>query len=444
MGIFNLFKKNKSNNDPYWEFDQTTHYRPKLNKVDFFKLTGFDFGWFVLEPISEFIQNQEGELTKGKNLSYGQKALYYWWYVDAQVTNGGFTQFYFNDYGKYVPTIIKALQHIGDNEMADLVAHSYTLYLKESNKIKDARTGDWEDFSNLYQEIEDFDELDDEYYDLHHQTMKKIANYVRKKPTEFCLDEEGKEFDLSFSGDQKTYYSSDKLKEIIPFSKGVVSGTFQSFYENGNPKEFIQYENGEQTGEREEFYENGNKQYTVKMLPDKKLVEHLWYYENGNPKRLEHKRLEKDERFGEYKEWYDNGQLEETGTYISNQDREGEFLEYHKNGNPRIEAVFKNRKIVFINCWLEDKTQTMKDGTGLHVYDYLSYSGELRHGENEYKDSKRHGKQQTYTNGILTFYQEMENGIENGVARFFHKDGSLKKESIYENGVEKSSREFNS
>src|SRR5688572_20576983 len=110
MNMFNLFGQDKPKHDKYWEFDQTKHFRPKLNKGEFYKLTGSDFCWFVLEPISEFIQDRKGELTKGNTLSYGQKALYYWWYVDAQVTNGGFTQFYFNDYGKYVPTIIKGLK----------------------------------------------------------------------------------------------------------------------------------------------------------------------------------------------------------------------------------------------------------------------------------------------------------------------------------------------
>jgi len=42
-----------------------------------------------------------------------RKHFYYWWYVDAQVTNGGFTQFYYNDYGMYVPTIIKGLKQMG-------------------------------------------------------------------------------------------------------------------------------------------------------------------------------------------------------------------------------------------------------------------------------------------------------------------------------------------
>ena len=66
MNIFNLFGQEKPKNDPYWEFDQTKHFRPKLNKGDFFKLTGSDFCWFVLEPISDYIQDRKGELTKGK------------------------------------------------------------------------------------------------------------------------------------------------------------------------------------------------------------------------------------------------------------------------------------------------------------------------------------------------------------------------------------------
>jgi len=127
-------------------------------------------------------------------LSYAQKALYYWWYVDAQVNNGGFTQYYYNDYGKYTPTIIKALNHIGDDKMAELINRSYELYLKENKKIKNAQFGSWEEFSNLYKEIKDFDDLSYEYFNLNNQTMKNIENYIRKNPNEICLDEEGNEF----------------------------------------------------------------------------------------------------------------------------------------------------------------------------------------------------------------------------------------------------------
>ena len=136
MGIFNLFGQDKPGREPYWEFDKENHFRPKLNKGDFFKLTGFDFGWFVLEPISKFVKDKEHEIEHGKSLSYGQKALYYRWYVDAQVTNGGFVQFYYNGYGPYVPTIIKGLEHIGDKKMAALIQKAENIYQK-NKKLMD-------------------------------------------------------------------------------------------------------------------------------------------------------------------------------------------------------------------------------------------------------------------------------------------------------------------
>lgn len=441
MNLFNLFGQSKPKNDPYWEFNKIEHFRPNLNKGDFFKLTDFDFGWFVLEPISEYIQDEKGELKKGQNLSYGQKALYYWWYVDGQVNNGGFTQYYYNGYGKYTPTIIKALKHIGDDKMAELVNRSYELYLKENRKIKDARLGGWEEFSNLYKEIKDFDDLDDEYYNLNSLTMKNIENYIRNNPNEICLDEEGKEFDLNFSGELKTHYPNNNIKEIIPLEKGVVSGTFKSYFESKQLKEEIDYLKGEQTGERVEFYENGIKKYSIKKEVAKKQFEHLWFYDNGNSKKLEHKQLNKDERIGEYKEWYENGQLAESGKYISGYDRDGSWLEFHKDGSKKLEAEFKNGDFLLHNCWNEKGKQTLKNGTGIYVYDYSGWEGHLDHNEQEYKDYKRHGKQYTYTNGKLSLYQEMVDGKEHGLTKSYDENGNLESETLYENGIEKSKKE---
>ncbi len=436
MNIFNLFGQDKPKNDPYWEFDQTKHFRPKLNKGDFFKLTGSDFCWFVLEPISDFIQDIRVASTKGNTLSYGQKALYYWWYLDAQVTNGGFTQFYFNDGGKYVPTIIKALKYIDDNKMAELVNRSYDLYLKENKKINDARQGGLEALSNLYKEIKNFDDLDTEYYNLNGRTMKNIEKYFRSHPNEICVDEEGKEFDLSFSGDLTTYYADKKVKEIIPLLKGVVSGTFKSFYENGKSKEEIYYIAGEQTGERMEFYDNGNKKYTIRKDSSKNQTEHTWYYENGNFQKLEHKQIDNDKRIGEHKEWYDNGQLAETGTYISDYEREGQWLEFYKNGNKKLEAEFKNGDFLIHNCWNEKGEQILINGTGLYINEYSIFEGEIDRNEQEYKNYKRHGKQYSYRNGNLSLYQEMADGKEHGITKSYDDDGNLKKETIYENGEE--------
>ncbi|NRT14664.1 antitoxin component YwqK of YwqJK toxin-antitoxin module [Flavobacterium sp. 28A] len=442
MNMLNFFGLNKPNKDPYWELNESQQFRPKLDKGDFFKLTGFDFGWFVLEPISEYIQNAKGELTKGKNLSYGQKALYYWWYVDAQVNNGGFTQYYYNDYGKYTPTIIKGLKYIGDNKMAELVNRSYEIYLKENRKIKDARLGGWEDFSNLYKEIKDFDDLDYEYYDLNNQTMKNIENYIRKNPNEICLDEEGNEFDLNFSGELKTYHSNKNIKELIPLEKGVISGTFKSHFENGQLNEEIHYLKGEQTGERIEYYENGNKKYIITKNLSKNQFEHSLYYENGNQKKIEHKQLDKDERIGEYKEWHENKQLAESGKYISDYERDGSWLKFHKNGSKKLEAEFKNGELLLHNFWDENGEQILTNGTGLYITEYSIYDGRIDRNEQEYKNYKRHGKQFSYSNGKLTLYQEMTDDRENGITKSYDDDGNIEEETIYQNGKEISNKKY--
>ena len=197
MGIFNLFGQDKSKKDPYWEFDQQIHFRPKLHKGDFFKLTGFDFGWFVLEPISKFVKDRTHEIEKGKSLSYGQKALYYLWYLDGQVKNGGFVQLYYNGYGVYVPTIIKSLEYIGDKTMAGLIQSAENIYQKNKKLMDKAREKDLFG-SDLYERLEEMSVLDDEYYKLNDQTMTKIEKYIRKHPNEICLDEDGKEFDTKY------------------------------------------------------------------------------------------------------------------------------------------------------------------------------------------------------------------------------------------------------
>lgn len=442
MGIFNLFGQDKPKGDPYWEFDKDNHFRPKLSKGEFYKLTGFDFGWFVLEPISQYIQERKYEIERGKRLSYVQKALYYWWYVDAQVTNGGFTQYYFNDYGKYTPTIIKALKHIGDYKMTELINRSYELYLKGSKKIKNARLEGLEGLSGLYKGIENFDGLDDEYYKLNDKTVKKIESYIRKHPDEICIDEEGKEFDMKFSGECKTFYADKKIKESFNVENGIINGAFKSYYESGKPKEIIHYSIGEQTGERDEYYENGNLKYTIRKDLIINQFEHLWYYENGNRKKLEHKRMDKDERIGEYKEWYDNGQLAETAVFIASIEREGRWLKYHSDGSKKFEAEFKSGGFLIHNCWNEKGEQTLKDGTGLYVYDFSGWEGHLNHNEQEYKNYKRHGKQYTYTNGVLKLYQEMENGKEHGVTKSFDENGKLRYEVLYENGKEVSRKNY--
>lgn len=388
MNVYNLFGQNELENDPYWKFDQSKHFKPYLNTEDFFKLSGFDFCWFIMNSIHD----DKEEETKGEFLSYGQKAVYYWSFVESQVTNGGFTQFYFNGYGKYVPTIVKGLRYIKDDTTADLISRSYSLYLNESNTIKDARKEGFEGFSNLYQELEHLGDLDTEYYNLSDATMKNIETFVRKNPSEFCDNDFNKLIDRKYIGDYKTYHENNGVKETVPLTNGLVNGTFKSFYENGNPKVQVGYANGEQTGEIVEFFKNGSKMTSVLKSEHNNDMIHCKYYQNGNLK----------------------------STVV------------HTADNQRT----------IQNCFKEDGTQIFKDGTGVYITENTYWEGLTKRNEMEYLNGKRHGKQYIYTNNKLSVYYEMANGKEHGKSKWYDKNGKLLQVIIYEHGVEMTRQEY--
>lgn len=410
MRFFDLFCQEKKEEDKYWIFEKSEHFRPKISKGDFYSLVGTDFLWHITEQLSNFTKDKNGELTKAKSFSYGQKALYYWWYLDGQVNNGGFIQFFFNGYYIYTPTIIKGLKHIGDTKAAGLVERAYEQYLIENKKFKSARsTNDLQDFSNLYKEVTDFEDLDSIYYSLEESTIEKFVDYIRQNPNEFCTDESGQDFDSKYTGEIITKFKNSKVKESYKLLKGVIDGDFISYYENGNIKEELNYNKGKQQKERLEYYENGNLKYSIAKSDTLNGFLHTHYFENGRIKSIE--------------------------TYISEYKREGKWNQYFSNGQLKSETEFINGEFFVQNCWKEDGTQIMKDGTGLYIHEYSPWEGLIQRSEEEYVNYKRHGKQYTYNNNKVSLYQEMKNGKEDGITKSYD-DGNLRYEVIYENGKE--------
>lgn len=395
--------------DPYWEFDSSTHFRPQLNQGDYYKLRDYDFAWLVLEPISKFIGNAEQELTRGKSLSYGQKALYYWWYLDAQVTNGGFIQFYANGYGNYVPTIIKGLQYVGDSKMVQLIQNADRIY--QENKKR------FDEEEELYDHLDELTVLDDDYYELHDHTVSIIEQYIRQHPDEICLNEAGKSLDPNFTGACKTYYEDGNVKEDFSLQSGKLSGEFRSFYENGQLKELSNYEAGKDTGIRKTFDEAGQLTYEAKEGKTKEMITHQWYYSNGHPKKLETVSKNKGEKRGSYNEWYENG-------------------------NKKLETNFVDQKRVIQNFWDENGKQLLKNGTGLYISESTSLNGNITRDEYRYQDYRLHGVRRSFKDGVLTFYQEMKNGQIDGVTRNYYNNGNLREERVYKNGKQISTKEF--
>ena len=156
--------------------------RPKMNKKTISALDNWDLAWEILEPIN-IATTQRSEVGLSKRLSAGQKTLYFFWYLDAEVDNGGFIQFYFNKTDHYFPSIIEGLSFIQDKQMVRLLNDADKLF-KENEKMF-TRTKTVNGFSKLYEKIPAFSKLDDRYYKLRDKTIGRIMNYFRQHPKEF-------------------------------------------------------------------------------------------------------------------------------------------------------------------------------------------------------------------------------------------------------------------
>jgi len=167
----------------YAIFEQNNHLKPSIEKKSFDELHLWDFGWAILETINIAPDQGDGELALSKRFSPGQKSLYFFWYLDAEVVNGGFIQFYLNDNRKYLQAILAGLRLVGDNSLINLIEKADQLYLINQNRF--ASISKQVEVSLLYKDLKEFEPYDEEYYKLHDITMDLIEQYIRKHPDSF-------------------------------------------------------------------------------------------------------------------------------------------------------------------------------------------------------------------------------------------------------------------
>lgn len=129
-------------------FDPNNHLQPEMKSVEFDSLHSWELGWELLEPLNK-ATSDEHEIELSQSFSPGQKTLYFLWYLDGQVTNGGFIQFYWNGYDKYLPAITEGLTLIGDAEMRQLVNEVDKYVISNLSTFKKAERN--EDFSGAYE-----------------------------------------------------------------------------------------------------------------------------------------------------------------------------------------------------------------------------------------------------------------------------------------------------
>ena len=129
-----------------------------------------------------------GELTAEtmQKLSADQITLLAYRIVRNEVMEGGFIQLIHNGYGPFIflNPFAKAMRLWGAKEMCNLIYDGRRLYEKYGEQLTKDCTD--EEFMALYEQYEEFDELDDSFIEMEPEVTSIVAHYIDENIENFA------------------------------------------------------------------------------------------------------------------------------------------------------------------------------------------------------------------------------------------------------------------
>jgi len=121
-----------------------------------------------------------GELTAETMgaLNSDQVTLLAWDTLHEEVMDGGFVQLIHNGYGMFIfkNPFAKAVKQWGMRDLSKLIYDAHTLWLKYRDVIERELTED--EFMALFEQMPEFDDLDDQFVENEEEWTAMIAHYV--------------------------------------------------------------------------------------------------------------------------------------------------------------------------------------------------------------------------------------------------------------------------
>lgn len=121
-----------------------------------------------------------GELTADtmSQLTADQITLLAYWTLRREVLEGGFIQLIHNGYGPFIflNPFAKAMRLWGAHDFSKLVYEGRRLYEKYAEPLTKDCTD--EEFMALYEQYEEFDELDDSFIEMEEEVTDLVAHYI--------------------------------------------------------------------------------------------------------------------------------------------------------------------------------------------------------------------------------------------------------------------------
>jgi hypothetical protein len=118
-------------------------------------------------------------------LSPGFRAVFTTWRVEAEVSNGGFNQYFWNSSGEFAKDAVAGFDLIGTPALGRLMERAIAIYKEDADKAKKFKDrGSLEAFSESY-EGNRLNALDREFYDQTEELTKARLRFIRAKPEQF-------------------------------------------------------------------------------------------------------------------------------------------------------------------------------------------------------------------------------------------------------------------
>jgi antitoxin component YwqK of YwqJK toxin-antitoxin module len=215
------------------------------------------------------------------------------------------------------------------------------------------------------------------------------------------------------------YYCNTNMKSKLTFVNGRPDGYAQMFHENGKISEEGNWKNNRWVGNYKLYYDNGQ-------------VQHEFVFSQTG------------KREGLQKYYYDNGQLAIEGNF-SNGKESGVIREYYENGDPKAEKNFMdgNVDVASIKEFQPKKPMAPKSENPAENAPVIKVKDDER--PNEAAVSKTAARGPMVLNGQYTLYNKnkqitkdgifKENRFMEGKAYIYDDNGILSRVAVYKGGV---------
>jgi len=114
-----------------------------------------------------------------------QHSLLAYHYFREEVMQGGFIQLIQNGYGSYIfkNPFAKSLKIFGAEELSKIVYKAKEIYDKHQTELE--RNNSEEEFKAMYEQFEDFDNLEERFFEIEEECTSIIIHYVDEHLSDF-------------------------------------------------------------------------------------------------------------------------------------------------------------------------------------------------------------------------------------------------------------------